>query len=113
MMRSLQWLFRWNSRDYRRDGVNDATRAWSLVKRFIATSAFPEAFFQVPIWRIEQESVVAAMPVLLDSGSISGISLIQPCLVSYEDNALAPRRRTSRSRSLPPSVGKGRNRPDL
>ena len=42
------------------------------------------------------------MPVLLDSGSISGISLIQPCLVSYEDNALAPRRRTSRSRSLRP-----------
>ena len=62
------------------NGVSDATRARSLVKRFHRRariplrSPFPEAFFQVPTWRIEQESVVAAMPVLLDSGCISGIS---------------------------------------
>ena len=35
--------------------VSDATRARSLVKRFhllaLRSRAFPEAFFQVPIWR--------------------------------------------------------------
>jgi hypothetical protein len=52
----------------------------------------PEAFLQVSSWRITQESVVAAMPVLLDSGYINGISSVPPCLVAYEDKALALRR---------------------
>jgi len=81
--------------------VSDATRAWSLVKRFhllaLRSPASPEAFFQVPIWRSKREIVVAVVSVLLDSGCIKEISSIQPCLMAYEDNALARNRPLSLS----------------
>ncbi len=62
-------LFHYNSRDYRRNRVSDPTRARSLVNgsspraHRLLSPAFREASFKVPIWRIEQEGVVAAMSV--------------------------------------------------
>jgi hypothetical protein len=73
--------------------VREATRARSLVKRFHFLRAparqFVESFpFRCRLEQIEQESVVAAMPVLLDAGYMSAISSIQQFLMRLKTKLL-------------------------